>query len=241
MSWFFLTLVASAPLAQPTGEELLSKVIAYHDPTGLFSSGRYRFEIRGEYASGEVVHRVAEIDYRNGTLLDRYQRGGHSVVAEVPSTSSGEPTRDRCTLSVDGSATIEREVAEKLRLTCERARMYRDYLSYLWGLPMKLRDPGTRIDPAVHSGELNGKPVLELTARYEPDVGSDVWTFYIDPKSSRLLAYAFVKPDGDGETILLEGEVVLDDGTRLPKRRTWLVTKDRRHLGTDILLSATRL
>ncbi len=98
---FVLALVAAPDTMN--GTAALQRTLTHHDPMGDFLDGRYRFEIRGEYASGEGIVRTVELDFRHASMVDRY----------------------------------------------ERARMYRDYLSYLWGLPMKLRDPGTRVDPVT--------------------------------------------------------------------------------------------
>lgn len=229
---FLISLLLASP-AQMSGEELLQKTIAFHDPKGDFLQGRYRFEIQGEYANGQVVPRVAEVDYRDGTLLDRYERKGHTVEARVEG--------DRCELRADGSASIPDEVVKELRLTCERAQMYRNYLSYLWGLPMKLRDSGTRVDPVAIQGTFEGREVWELGVSYDPEVGTDRWTFFIDRESFAMIGYAFVQADGDGEVIPLEGMVELSNGVRLPKKRTWYVTKGRKLLGVDTLVSATRV
>ena len=39
------------------------------------------------------------------------------------------------------------EIAQQQRFNCERTTKMRNYYVYLYGLPMKLKDPGTKIDP----------------------------------------------------------------------------------------------
>jgi len=114
--------------------------------------------------------------------------------------------------------------------------MYRDYYSYLYGLPMKLRDPGTRISPKVEKRSFHGKEYWVLEVRYEPEVGQDLWYFYFNPDTYALEAYQFYhdKDKNDGEYILLEGEDRLG-GMRLPKIRTWYTNKEEKLLGTDTL------
>ncbi|HCX74522.1 MAG TPA: hypothetical protein DHU93_02925, partial [Algoriphagus sp.] len=45
-------------------------------------------------------------------------------------------------------------------IEAERAFRMRNYYTYLWGLPMKLQDPGKQIDDKVTQEELNGKSYL---------------------------------------------------------------------------------
>jgi hypothetical protein len=53
----------------------------------------------------------------------------------------------------------------------------------LYGLPMKLTDPETIIDPVVVKKEFMGKEYLVL--KYEEGIGKDSWYFYFDPKPMR--------------------------------------------------------
>ena len=101
---------------------------------------------------------------------------------------------------------------------------------------MKLRDPGTRIDPQVLDTEFSGEPALALRVTYDPDVGSDIWYVYFDPTTSALVGYRFYYDEeaNDGEYIELEGEVE-GAGLRIPKARTWYTHGDNRLLGTDTL------
>jgi hypothetical protein len=147
---------------------------------------------------------------------------------------------EECTLKLNGSTEFSDEEAETYRLNCERGEMYRNYYTYLYGLPMKLRDPGTHIDPKVESRTFKGKEYLVLKASYDQEVGSDVWFFYFDPKTYAMEVYQFYKgePDGagkdTGEYILLSGMEEVQ-GIMMPKTRAWYYNKDDKYLGTDIL------
>ena len=51
--------------------------------------------------------------------------------------------RDSCILKVDGiNITSENDRASH-NLSCKQAKKMKDYYTYLYGLPMKLKDPGT--------------------------------------------------------------------------------------------------
>ena len=114
--------------------------------------------------------------------------------------------------------------------------MYRNYYSYLYGLPMKLRDPGTHLDPKVEKKNFHGKDYWVLEVRYDPEVGEDLWYFYFNPDTYAMEAYQFYHDvaKNDGEYILLEGEHRLG-GMRIPKIRTWYTNKEEKLLGTDTL------
>lgn len=140
-------------------------------------------------------------------------------------------------MTLDGRSEVSEEERAEHRLSCETLRRMRDYYTYLWGLPMKLRDPGTHLGQ-VTATTFEERPVYDLRVTYDADVGRDVWYFYFDRESSALVGYRFYHDEAknDGEVILLDGEVEAG-GLRLPKRRTWITHADQRTLGTDVLLA----
>jgi len=118
--------------------------------------------------------------------------------------------------------------------------LYKNYYTYLYGLPMKLKDPGTIISKTVVTQNFKGKEYLMLRATYNKEVGSDVWQFYFDPTTYAMEIYQFFKadPGGDGkntgEYILLK-DIKTINGIKFPKERAWYYNKDDGYLGTDIL------
>jgi hypothetical protein len=117
----------------------------------------------------------------------------------------------------------------------------RNYYSYLWGLPMKLQDPGTQLG-RVTATKFEGRPVYDLRVTYDAGVGGDVWYFYFDQETYALVAYRFYHDEAknDGEVIHLEGEVSAL-GMRLPRARTWYTHQDGRLLGTDTLVEMAKV
>ena len=116
----------------------------------------------------------------------------------------------------------------------ERALRLRNYYTFLWGLPMKLMDPGTLIEDLVREDTLEGKTYRVVRVPYE----NDIWYFYLNPENYRMEAYKFYKdePQGKGEIIYLEGEYDFL-GMKIPKNRTWYRTEKPEFLGTDMLKS----
>ena len=103
----------------------------------------------------------------------------------------------------------------------------------------------------------DGKPAVALVTAYkkeqpedaegnppnDPDADKEVWHFYLDEKSGRLLGCSFVRPWWDtrpNETIFYRGEMKIGN-MRLPREHHWYVTDDMRHLGTDTLTKAEPL
>jgi len=137
-------------------------------------------------------------------------------------------------VTVNGSADVSEEDRERLRL--REATLYRDYCEYLYGMPMKLRDPGVILPSQVESTRFIGREVWSLRVTYDPEVGADIWYFYFDQTTFALIGYRFYHDESlnDGEYITLTDEVVDEiSGLRLPKKRAWYYNADDRHLATD--------
>jgi len=127
-------------------------------------------------------------------------------------------------------------MAKQYRIAKDRALMYRNYYTYLYGMPMKLKDPGTKIHPDVTKVTKLGIEYNKIKVTYEESVGKDTWYFYFDPNTNALQAYQFFKDESknDGEFILFEGELIVD-GIKLPKDRKWYYNVDGKYLATDVL------
>jgi len=231
-------LLAAAPpalAATPTAEDLLARSIAYHDPDGVWGKRVVQIVVRSELSdelaaergsSGSV--RRAVIDPLRGSFALSFERDGSLV--EV----SGRG--DDLTVRVDGEAQPSPEELERVGMAPPRARVLRNYLTYLYGLPMKLRDAGTRLDPTPQRTSFQGRDVWALKVTYDPSVGTDTWYFYLDPETAALVGYRFYHDEakGDGEYVVLEGEAE-DGGLRIPKVRRWYTNPDDTYLATDTL------
>ena len=209
-------------------EVILSKSIEYHDPEGKW--GQYKGSFTVELTTPGQDPRISEIQ------MDQPQSAFQLKMTQGETTKTYGMNKDQCQLTFNGNADFPEEVADEHRLTCERAQMYRDYYSYLYGLPMKLRDPGTQLSPEVQKRSFKGKEYLVLKVTYDVEVGKDTWYFYFNPNTYAMEVYQFFHDEAanDGEYILLEGIFELD-GMRLPKTRTWYTNKEEKLLGTDTL------
>ena len=212
----------------PAASEVLERSIAYHDPDGLWNRSRFRLEIRETRPDGGERKTRVQFDNSQNAFEILTQREGRVI--------EGLLADDDCVQTLDGSLEFSDEEREKFRLTCERLQWIRDYYTYLWGLPMKLRDPGTRLDPQATAAEYQEQSVWSIRVTYDEAVGSDTWYFYFDKQTFALVGYRFYhnEADNDGEYILLAGEIE-SDRLKVPARRSWFTHAEDRHLGDDIL------
>ena len=85
----------------------------------------------------------------------------------------------------------------------------------------------------------NERQVLTLRVTYSPEVGKDIWYFYVDPETFALVGCRFFHDEAknDGEYLVFEGEVSGPHGLRLPKLRHWHMNLDREHIATDEIVT----
>ena len=140
-----------------------------------------------------------------------------------------------CSMSLNGDENPSEDIKKKFSLNCERANLYKNYYTYLYGLPMKLKDEGTIIHQKVERKQFKGKDYLVLKATYNKEIGKDTWYFYFNPQTYAMEVYQFFKATKDsGEYILLSGLETINE-IKMPKIRAWYYNKDNKYLGTDIL------
>ena len=212
-----------------TGEELLNRAIAFHDPNDNWKSFNGEMQIEMESPNNGTRSTTIQIDLPSNYFKSTVKKNNHTVESELD--------KEECTLKLDGSTTFSAKVKDSLKISCDRANMMKNYYTYLYGLPMKLKDPGTIIDPKVQKKTFKGKEYLVLKVGYEKEVGSDTWYFYFDPKTYAMEVYQFFHDESknDGEYILLS-EMITINGIKIPKVRAWYYNKEGIYLATDKLV-----
>ncbi|MEP3208247.1 MAG: DUF6503 family protein [Maribacter sp.] len=233
--FFFIVLAALVPMAslsqELTGIQLLDKAIAYHDPNNSWSSFKGNLGVTMSTPDGKK---------RVSTIVLNLSKEYFQLSSTKDGTTLKQTlNKGECELMLNGSTTLSEKDIKTHRLTCERATMYKNYYTYLYGLPMKLKDPGTIIDPKTRKKTFKGKEYLVLRATYEKEVGGDIWYFYFDPTTYAMEVYQFFRDESkpDGEYILLSEEEEIS-GIKMPKTRAWYYNKDDKYLGTDVLTKA---
>lgn len=215
------------------GTDLLEKAIQYHDPHNQWNTFKGEFDIVMEMP--ENSKRISHVSINLPKEYFNVKATKDTVVTEYT------VDKGQCKIALNGSEDISKENLELHNLSCDRANMYKNYYTYLYGLPMKLKDEGTNISETVERKMFKGKAYLVLKATYDEAVGSDVWFFYFDPETYALEIYQFFKTDEKGHIKFDSGEYILLSETetvnqiKIPKVRAWYYNKDDAYLATDIL------
>lgn len=211
-----------------TGKQLLEKSIAFHDPNGNWATFNTILNIT--MTTPNAPNRLSKITIN---LPDHFFQ---VVATKEETTTEYTINKGKCSIALNGKTELSNEELKANNLSCERANMYKNYYTYLYGLPMKLKDPGTIIHEKVEKITFKGKTYLRLKVTYDKAVGSDVWYFYFDPKTFAMEVYQFFHDENknDGEYILLSGIETID-GIKMPKVRAWYTNKEEKYLGTDTL------
>jgi hypothetical protein len=205
----------------PQALDLLSCSISYHDPQGNWQKGAFRIVDVSTQPDGTVGRRtIVQIDNAHGHVDIETHLGEHVISATV----RGDAV-DR--LLLDGRSAFTQDEIRRFQLSSEQVLSKRNFFLYLLGLPMKLRDPGTRIEPIVKSTIFQGMQAYQLRVTYDSAVGTDTWYFYLDPNTCALLGHRFHHDDAarDGEYAVLSDEI-RGMGLRLPRVRKWYGNQD---------------
>lgn len=215
-----------------TATQLLDKAISFHDPKGNWPG--FQGEMTVVMDTPDDSDRITRIKI---DLPNQYFKAAATKDQEVIThiIDKGE-----CIITPTDSLRIAALQEPPKRSHCDLSTLYKDYYTYLYGLPMKLKDPGTILDPVVLKKTFKGKEYLVLKVTYDQAVGSDVWFFYFDTSTYAMEVYQFFKGDPNdkgkdtGEYILLSGMETVN-GINMSKVRAWYYNKDDGYLGTDTL------
>ncbi|WP_075341450.1 DUF6503 family protein [Tenacibaculum agarivorans] len=210
-----------------TGQQLLEKAIAYHDPNGNWDAFKGTLHVTMTTPDASKRDSKIQINLPEQFFAVEAKRGEDTTTYTIK--------KDKCTIAFNGNENLSEAVLKEKKLSCERANLYKNYYTYLYGLPMKLKDNGTIIHDKVEKRTFKGKEYLVLKATYEEGVGKDTWYFYFNPKTYAMEVYQFFKATKDsGEYILLSEEEIINE-IKMPKVRAWYYNKDDKYLGTDTL------
>ena len=230
--FFYLLLLFFAVItrhsAQMTAHVLLDKSIAFHDPSNNWDKfkGKLHFVVKRQGKPDGM--RVVDIQNKKRLFVFTGYYDNDILHYKVEG--------DEGTALWNGIEEIPESVVNKYKISNDRAVMYRDYYCYLYGMPMKLKDPGTIIDPKVEHVLFHGKNYDRIRVTYDPSVGEDIWYFYFDQTTHALEAYQFFHDESknDGEYILFEKLKEIDK-VKIPAIRKWYYNVDEKYLATDEL------
>ena len=211
-----------------TGKELLEKTIQFHDPNGNWETFKGTFLVTMKSPKRANRESVISIDLPNQFFSVKATSGNN--------TSKYIVNKDSVEIVFNEDKNLSKEVLIKNKLSEARAKMYQNYYTYLYGLPMKLKDPGAIIHDEVMLDKFKGDNYYVLKVTYDKKVGKDTWYFYFETETYQMRYYQFYHDESkeDGEYIFLDGLETIN-GVKMPKKRAWYMNKDDKYLGTDIL------
>jgi len=214
-------------------EQLIKESINYHDPELNWRDFKDTLII--EMTTPKQTSRVSKV------YINNLNNNFYLEVKKDDNTLSYDLSYNKCALKLNGNSNFSTSDAKKFNLNCDRGKMLKNYYTYLYGMPIKIMDPGAIITNKVQRTSFHGKDYLVIKVSYAPEVGSDIWFFYFNPKSYALEAYQFFKSDDSGNTITDSGEYILFEGEtminniKFPEIRKWYYNKNNQYLGTDTL------
>ena len=231
ISLFFLFTLSSLHSQTLSAEELLNRSIAFHDPSGQWDMTDIEMVLSMESPSRPSRASKVNISNQRGTFKLSYVNRGHLISYEVDAN-------DSAAVYADFELATNRKDIDSLDLSTQRAKRWRDYYTYLYGMPMKLKDEGTQLNEDSWSDTFNGEEVLAMRVTYAAEVGQDVWYFYFNPDTYALVGYRFYHDESlnDGEYVVLDG-IEIQGGLRIPQHRYWYMNEDARFLGADMMRS----
>lgn len=212
-----------------SAQELLEKSISYHDPKGNWDNFNATLKFEQKTPDKANSFRWAHINNAKNSFEFWSEEAEGKVKHAIKN--------DVCTHSIAGKTEFSEELAEKYKLTCERTQLWRNYYTYLYGLPMKLKDAGTILHEEVQDTSFMKQACWGIKVTYEEAVGKNIWYFYLDKTTYELIGYRFFYDESknDGEYITLKEEEIINE-VRIPKTRAWYYNKDDKYLGTDLLI-----
>lgn len=217
-----------------TPKKLLENTINYHDPNGNWPA------FNGSFT---VVMTTPKSSKRTSVITINLPTEYFSVEAKKDTIQTAYSLdKGKCKM-MRNKTILDSITASEQKMSCDRATLYKNYYTSLYGLPMKLNDFGTNLGDTVEQKTFKGKNYLVLKATYDASVGSDVWYFYFNPKTYAIEIYQFFKTDDNGkekpesgEYIMLSEEAIIH-GIKMPRIRAWYYNKDDVYLGTDTLIT----
>jgi len=214
-------------MAQLDAYNIIDKSIAYHDPNQNWDTFKGSFTVVFEPPEKEQRIRVVSLNNRNGNFKME-TRTDPFLLYQI----KGEKIK----MALGKRTQLTAEEKDKYRISEARAKMYKSYYHYLYGMPMNLKT-GPKPENKVEKVYYNDQDCYKVKVVYKEPVGKDIWYFYFNTETFALVAYQFFHDEAknDGEYINFEG-IHVQNGIRFPKNRTWYFNKDDKLLGTDKLV-----
>lgn len=199
-----------------TAQDIVDASIKFHDPENKWSALNADFVFESKFETNDSVPEELHININ------------------VPENGFQYTNLDR---KID--ITYNQDSCEVLKGTgtCGGFRWTKNFYTYVWGLPMKLKDSATVVKPKYTLDTIQNIPLYVISVPYE----KENFKFYFDQKSFEIKFFGFVKNGGlsKGEFIRLSG-LYEYEGIKFPKHKRWEDLFNPELIGTNEVLSISK-
>lgn len=181
-----------------SAEEIISNSINFHDPKSSWNSFKATMHFESSFSFNDSIPEDLELSFDNSEAYFNYLNHDRKVNLKY--------YPDTCIkLTENGD--------------CNGYSWTYGFYPYIWGLPMKLKDPGIKPQKDFCKTVFNNNSVWEVKVHYEAE---NYW-FYFSPSDFQLKGFKFIKNNNPnkGEIVILKGLKEFK-GIQFPKHRTWL-------------------
>ena len=196
-----------------SAETIINNSIRFHDPENNWNSfqGKFLFDSRFHFADSNQESIVVTVDVEKNYL--KY----HNLFRKVDLDFFS----DTCILNSSNGS-------------CDGYRWTKNFYTFIWGLPMKLKDPGISPISKYTVDTFNHKTCYNVAVHYE----AENFQFYFDTTNYQMMGFSFSKNDksSKGEIIYLD-RLIQFQGIKFPKKKTYWVLPDTIFGGTNEALS----
>jgi hypothetical protein len=208
---FILTTLMSCSNVPTSSQDIINRSIAFHDVNNNWKAFDQQLKFESRFSFNDSIPEELHLSFKTANNYFRYMNTDRKVDLEY--------FADSC-------------ISHTPEGNCNGYSWTSKFYPYIWGLPMKLRDPETQVQSNFKPTVFNGFKTWKIQVNYEAE---NFW-FFFDQLDYQLRGFKFLKNDssGKGEIIVLK-DLVEVDGILLPKHRTWL-HKDSSLIGTNELL-----
>ena len=214
-----------------TGQEILQKSIAIHDPNQKWKTTSFHFHIQEPRLSNPSRYSEVKWDNAAGTFELIRNRETHLSTHVIDAQGNA-------TVLLDDSEVIADSLVEKFRLMPERNEIYREFYAMMYGLPMALDEEWVEKIGEVTIEEYHDQACYKLPITLKKEMFSKKWQVYLATASFEFKGMEIIDMNDPtkGESLFFDGSIVIN-GIRIPRIRHWYDYETEDYLGSDIIVN----
>lgn len=208
---------------------ILEKSVAWHDPSGHWDQFQAKLYIQEPRPQNPPRYSIVTFD--NASAAFELLRNRDQYLCTYQVSADGKPN-----ILLDGQENFSADLVEKYRLVPQRSLDYKNFYSFMYGLPMSFIDKYKTLENA-QTTVFNGQAALVVETELKEAMISKHWRLFFHLENYKFLGIEILdmeKP-GEGERIVFDGSIHLQ-GMRLPRMHHWYELKTYEYSGSDIIV-----